>query len=70
MVGSYYYLATRSDWVYTSVYQNMFQRAKDRIMAANGFDEERAANMQKYIEDLEFQIHLLSGHSPTDETSK
>jgi len=74
MVGSYYYLATRSDWVYTSVYSNMFLRAKSKIMRQNKFDEKYVEELEKYIGDLEFQISLLSGGSleqqAQDEVSK
>ena len=50
MVGSYYYLATKSDWVYTSVYNNMFNRARKRFMQSQGFDEDRVEYMENYIE--------------------
>lgn len=61
MVGSYYYLATKSDWVYTSVYSNMFNRARNRFMQSQGFDENRVEYMQSYVEQLEYQLSLLHG---------
>uniref|UniRef100_A0A7S3HZF8 Calcium uniporter protein C-terminal domain-containing protein n=1 Tax=Favella ehrenbergii TaxID=182087 RepID=A0A7S3HZF8_9SPIT len=73
MVGSYYYLATRGDWVYTSVYGHMFNRAKDQIMTGAGFDEERLEAMEKYIEDLEFYLQVIYGKelfSQSEEESK
>lgn len=54
MVGSYYYLFTRGDWVYTSVYMSMFNRAKGQLMESDGFDEERLACMETYVERLEY----------------
>lgn len=65
MVGSYYYLATKSDWVYTSVYNNMFNRARKRFMQSQGFDESRVEYMQSYIEQLEYQLGLLHGKDMT-----
>ena len=50
MVGSYYYLATHSDWVYTSVYSNMQQRALKNYLRQDGFDEERLRAMEQYVE--------------------
>ena len=53
MVGSWYYLFTKGDWVYTSVYQHMLNRAKETNMKASGFDEDRLACMEEYVERLE-----------------
>ena len=61
MVGSYYYLATRGDWVYTSVYGHMFNRAKGQIMQNAGFDEERLEAMEKYIDELEYNLSTIYG---------
>lgn len=50
MVGSYYYLGTKSDWVYTSVYSNMFNSAKRKLVEAEGFDMDRVETMQEYVD--------------------
>lgn len=54
MVGSFYYLQTKSDWVYTSVYGNMLNRAKAKIVEAEGFDMDRVEALEEYVEQLEF----------------
>ena len=53
MVGSYYYLATKGDWAYTSVYENMYNRAKRQLLEQQGFDMDRVEAMQEYVDQLE-----------------
>jgi hypothetical protein len=56
MLGSYFYLFSKSDWVYTSVYENMqiYYQNKFKAKHANSDYFERVETMEKYIEDLEF----------------
>jgi len=56
MLGSYFYLISKSDWVYTSVYNNMQMFSQRKIMAGETTEDyfERVEAMEKYIEDLEF----------------
>ena len=62
MLGSYYYLGTKSDWVYTSVYENMFNRQKAKILASEGFDVERVDAMEEYVDKLEQSIEVVTGN--------
>ena len=56
MLGSYFYLFSKSDWVYTSVYNNMQMYSLKKIMAKETTEDyfERVEAMEMYIEDLEF----------------
>ena len=72
MLGSFYYMTYRSDWVYQSFYQDKQAAELEKISKKNDFDHERVDNMERYVEDLDFQINYL-GTSKTDleqETSK
>ena len=49
MVGSYYYLWSKSDWVYTSVYASMLNNKLDKLVASEGFDMDRVETMKNYV---------------------
>ena len=49
MVGSYYYLWSKSDWVYTSVYASMLNNKLDKLVASEGFDMDRVETMRNYV---------------------
>ena len=40
MVGSYYYLGTKSDWDYSSIYEFFYNRYETSMCAAEGLDLE------------------------------
>lgn len=53
MVGSFYYIATKGDWVYTSVYDHLRLRKLHKLMQQKDFDEERFKAMEEYVDQLE-----------------
>ena len=61
MVGSYYYLWSQSDWVYTSVYGDMQQRKLNKLLDAEGIDLDRIENMKSYVSQLQRQLQVIRG---------
>ena len=59
MVGSFFYLATRSDWDYTTVYSTLQNRYLRKITQSEGFNMDKLTALQDYVERLEFQINVL-----------
>ena len=59
MVGSYYYLATKSDWDYSSIYDFFYQRYETSICAAEGLDLEMVKELEQYAQRIEWQIGIL-----------
>ena len=59
MVGSFFYLATRSDWDYTTVYSTLQNRYLRQITQSEGFNMDKLTALQDYVERLEFQINVL-----------
>ena len=41
MVGSYYFLWTKSDWDYTRVYKSFYERSIDKFTKKRGYDLEK-----------------------------
>ena len=62
MVGSFYYLLHRSDWVYTSVYDAAVNAAKDKQLKQRQPDLlDRVQAMEDYFNNLEEQIEINFG---------
>ena len=61
MVGSYYYLATRGDWVYTSLYHSLREQAREKTLKDAAFDEDRLEAMETYIDNLEANLAIIYG---------
>lgn len=59
MVGSYYYLWSKSDWVYTSVFESMRQNKLAKLLQAEGFDMGRVETMRSYVTQLENQLQII-----------
>ena len=59
MVGSYYYLSTKSDWEYSSIYDFFHDRYETSICAAEGLDLEKVKELEKYVERIDWQISIL-----------
>ena len=59
MVGSYYYLATKSDWDYSSIYEFFYNRYETSMCAAEGLDLEQLKELERYVERIEWQIKIL-----------
>lgn len=53
MVGSYFYLWTRSNWEYTQMYGNIYQRAIARFTRGKGYDLEKEKALASYVAKLE-----------------
>ena len=62
MVGSYYYLSTKSDWEYSSIYDFFYDRYETSICAAEGLDLEKVKELEKYVERIDWQISILQKH--------
>ena len=54
MVGSYYYLATKSDWDYSSVYDFFYKRYETSMCAEEGLDLEMVREFEDYIKRIEW----------------
>lgn len=54
MVGSYYYLATKSDWDYSSVYDFFYKRYETNMCAEEGLDLEMVREFEDYIKRIEW----------------
>jgi len=54
MVGSFFYLATRSDWDYTTVYSTLQNRYLRKITQSEGFNMDKLDALKDYVERLEF----------------
>lgn len=61
MVGSYYYLWSQSDWVYTSVYGDMRQRKLNKLLDVEGIDLDRIETMKSYVSQLQRQLQVIRG---------
>ena len=70
MLGSYYYLATHSDWVYTSVYTHMQARSLTKLTQQEGFDVERLRAMEAYVKQLQEQVDMINGTVTVQEAAK
>ena len=61
MVGSYWYIATKGDWEYTSIYDHLYNRFERQICAAEGVDIDQVKQMEKYTERIEDQMSIFTG---------
>ena len=55
MVGSWYYMATRSDWAYTSVYGSLQERYYNKIADERKFSFEKVEALEEYVKTIEEQ---------------
>ena len=53
MVGSWYYIGTKSDWEYSSVYDYLYSRFERQICASEGFDLKQVEELEKYVARIE-----------------
>ena len=63
MVGSYWYLATRGDWDYPSIYEQMYARFERQLCESHGVDMEHVEEMERYVERIETQMDFFTGES-------
>jgi len=49
MVGSYFYLWTKSNWDYTQVYMTLYNRAINRFITGKNFDIEKEQALKQYV---------------------
>ena len=61
MVGSWYYMATRSDWAYTSVYGSLQERYYNKIAAERKFSFEKVEALEEYVKTIEEQLVFYLG---------
>ena len=61
MVGSWYYMATRSDWAYTSVYESLQQRYYNKMADERKFSFEKVEALEEYISTIEEQLVFYLG---------
>ena len=60
MVGSYFYLARKSDWNHLSIYQSMVKYHENKILRSEGEDlYEKVDMLEEYVKDLEYQLDVL-----------
>lgn len=60
MVGSWYFLLTKSDWDYTSGYSALQQRYLNNFAKARGIDLEKADHLQQYVDALEEKVRMVT----------
>ena len=60
MVGSWYFLLTKSDWDYTAGYQALKQRYLESFAKKRGVNLDKADHLEKYLTSLEEKIQLVT----------
>jgi hypothetical protein len=60
MVGSWYFLLTKSDWDYTAGYNALYKRYLSEFAAKRGVDIDKAAHLRGYLESLEEKIQMVT----------
>jgi hypothetical protein len=59
MVGSYFYLWTKSNWDYTQMYSSIYDRAIARFTRGKKYDVEKEKALEKYVEKIEAHLQLF-----------
>ena len=70
MVGSWYYLLTRSDFVYTSGYDYLFQKNLRSIAEKRNVNMKKADQLQSYVDSLENKVLQLDLSNNLSEEKK
>ena len=67
MVGSYWYIATKGDWEYTSIYDHLYGRFEKQLCAAEGLDMDKVAELERYVDRIERQMQFFTGVETQEE---
>ena len=61
MIGSWYFLAFRHDFEYTTAYQMLQRRNLKKILASENFSLEKYEALEKHVSDLERELSAIMG---------
>ena len=59
MVGSYYFLWTKSDWEFTKIYGGFYERTIAKYTKARGYDIEKEKALEQYVAKIEAHLKMF-----------